>query len=216
MSAFSALTRLPQPKESELLPDLVKALLTAPGGPKQLLELPFPPNLRAAVDELLTTTKGNVAPLGGAAPPQQQHRILAAWRLKHNDFRGAAAALYPRLEATQKQILKPGGIKFTLGHGNGNKTSVGGIHGDDNGGGGEMERGLDEMYLAVINFLECAGGEQGEGWVLSRDTEGRRKAVSSEGLRKDWLKELDRRSVIEGGKWTFGAGRGGDDAMEVG
>lgn len=83
-----------------------------------------------------------------------------------------------------------------------------------------MKRGgedLENDYLAIINLLACAGN--GHRWVLSEgDVKGmtggkvKRKVVTIEDVRAQYQKELDRRSVIEGGNYTFG---GGGDEMDV-
>ncbi len=82
-------------------------------------------------------------------------------------------------------------------------------------------RRLDESYLTVINLLSCIGPEdsdthekRSEAWLLSAVDGGKRRVVSIEDVRKGWQKELDRRSVVEGGKWGFGLGDG--DEMELG
>lgn len=134
----------------------------------QLLALPFLATLHEKIDTLLVE--------------QKKPKILAAWRLHRQDFRGAAAALLPPLQAAQATA----------------KT------GDD---------GLENQYLAVINLLACAG--EGNGWVLSEDAEGKekRKIVEIKDVRAQYQKELDRRSVIEGGR--FGFVGGGGDEMDV-
>lgn len=113
--------------------------------------------------------------------------MLAAWRLHHHEFRGAAAALLPPLQAAQARAKR----------------------GDD---------GLEDQYLAVINLLACAG--EGNGWVLSEDASGgegkgkrKRKIVEVGDVRALYQRELDRRSVIEGGRFGF-VGAGGDE-MDV-
>lgn len=70
-----------------------------------------------------------------------------------------------------------------------------------------------EGYLAVINLLSCSG----DGWVLSGGKDGRgsepgkRKLVTLEDVRKKYQDELDRRSLIENGRFGFGEG----EAMDV-
>lgn len=73
--------------------------------------------------------------------------------------------------------------------------------------------GLENQYLAVINLLVCAGKENG--WVLSEDEggKGKRKIIEVSDVRAQYQKELDRRSVIEGGR--FGFVGGGGDEMDV-
>ena len=72
--------------------------------------------------------------------------------------------------------------------------------------------GLENGYLAVINLLACAGKENS--WVLSEDVaqgkgKGKRKVVTIGDVREAYQRELDRRSVIENGR--FGFGGGGDE-----
>lgn len=121
--------------------------------------------------------------------------------MHHNDFRGAAAALLPDLRQAQLQSQhRP-------------KRSA--------------EREMDEIYLMVINLLACAGKD--EGWVLSGGSasriagdgvggfgkpEGaRRKVTTLQDVREEYQKELDRRSVIESGRYDFGGGVG--ETMDV-
>ena len=90
-TAYTALTRHPAP--STLLPSLISALLSTPNALPQLLAFPFPPSLYSDIDALL-------------AAHRKDPKILAAWRLHHNSFRGAAAALLPPLQAKQAQAKK--------------------------------------------------------------------------------------------------------------
>jgi len=177
-TAFSALTR--HPNAATLLPSLMTSLLTTPNALPQLLSLPFPPNLHSQIDDILSSPKTNASP-----------KILSAWRLHHNDYRGAAAALLPPLQAAQ---AKP-------------KRNA---------------DGLEDEYLAVINLLACAG--QDNSWVLSRDStdnkgvpsvKERRKLVTIGDVRGFYQKELDRRSVIEGGRYGFAGGADEGDEMDV-
>lgn len=142
--------------------------MSTPNAIPQLLELPFPATLHEKIDALLLE--------------QKKPKILAAWRLHRQDYRGAAAALLPSLQAAQARAKK----------------------GDD---------GLENQYLAVINLLACAG--EGNRWVLSEDVggKGKRKIVEIKDVRAQYQKELDRRSVIEGGR--FGFVGGGGDEMDV-
>lgn len=144
--------------------------MSTPNALPQLLALPFPVNLHEKIDALLVE--------------QKKPKILAAWRLHHQDFRGAAAALLPPLRAAQARAKR----------------------GDD---------GLENQYLTVINLLACAG--EGKGWVLSEDVDGgkgKRKIVEVKDVRALYQRELDRRSVIEGGRFGFVGGGGGDE-MDV-
>ncbi|KAL6717947.1 hypothetical protein ACLMJK_004032 [Lecanora helva] len=174
-SAYSALTRHPAPET--LLPSFISALLTTPTALPQLLSLPFPPTLHAQIDTILSSPSTKCSP-----------KILASWRLHHNDPRGAAAALLPSL-------LQEGKNK----------------RGKADGGGGK----LANEYLAVINLLACAGGENG--WVLSRDggEGGKRGLVTIGDVRGGYQGMLDRESLIASGKFAFGGGGGGGGGEEM-
>lgn len=81
--------------------------------------------------------------------------------------------------------------------------------------------GLENEYLAVINLLACAGQENG--WVLSQDVSnkgmpgggGKRKVVTIGDVRGLYQKELDRRNVIESGRYGFAGGVDDGDEMDV-
>ncbi|KAL8733716.1 MAG: hypothetical protein Q9166_001909 [cf. Caloplaca sp. 2 TL-2023] len=214
-TAFTALTRLPQKDQDELLPKMVKALLALPNGPSQLLELPWPARLHPAIDRYLANEKITHTRKSSANPStaRDPRKILAAWRLNHGDFRAAAAALYPQLQSQilqqQKGKQKVGGAmpRFRIG---------------SSSSGEEVEarytRGLDEAYLTVINLMACIDSEEngkggGDAWLLSNADGGKRKVVPIEDVRKGWQRELDRRSVVEGGRWGFGMG---GDEMDLG
>ena len=168
-SAYSALIRHRAPKT--LLPTLISSLLTTPDAQSLLLSLPFPPNLYPDIDAILSSHK-------------QSPKILAAWRLHHNDCRGAAAALLAPLQQALSKVKR-----------------------DD--------EGLEDSFLAVINLLACAGDSNG--WVLYQDdangksgltgTKTKRRIVTIDDVRSLYQKELDRRSIIEGGRFGF-AGEG--------
>ncbi|KAL8717789.1 MAG: hypothetical protein Q9225_005004 [Loekoesia sp. 1 TL-2023] len=217
-TAFTALARLPQHDQINLLPTMGKAILALPDGPKQLLDLPWPPHIHPAIDVYLSNDKSfqPKSPDRLTIPAERQRKILAAWRLKHGDFRGAAAALYPQLHITKKQTHKSGALpKFRLGGSGGEDFS------------GVEDRALDESYLSVINLMACIGGENenigkrdnddandGGAWLLSAADGGKRKVVTISDVRKGWQKELDRRSAVEGGRWGFGLV--GGDEMDIG
>ncbi|KAL8830259.1 MAG: hypothetical protein Q9170_005811 [Blastenia crenularia] len=218
-SAFTALTRLPQRDQLILLPTIVKALLDLSDGPKQLLGLPWPSHIHPAIDAYLSNDQSSqkISSKRVTNPIERQRKILAAWRLKNGDFRGAAAALYPQLQTTKKQKHKFGAVSKFRAEGSGG----------DGVEGFEAKR-TDESYLSVINLMACIGGENdsagwmdgksakdGEAWLLSfNGDDGKRKVVTISDVRKGWQKELDRRSVIEGGRWGFGLV--GGDKMELG
>ncbi|KAL8798785.1 MAG: hypothetical protein Q9182_006397 [Xanthomendoza sp. 2 TL-2023] len=218
-TAYTALMRLPHEEQSKVLPDLVKALLKLPNGPSQLLELPWPAQLHPIIDKYLTNEKQfpHVLTPGTTTPAvRDQRKILAAWRLHHDDFRGAAAALYFQLHQqtlqTQKGKQKAGTLPRFRIEGSSDGTEKG-------------DRAVDEGYLTVINLMACISngalerantcndGRDDDAWLLSAANGGKRKVVRIEDVRKGWQKELDRRSVVEGGRWGFGMD---DDEMDVG
>ena len=107
-------------------------------------------------------------------------KLLAAWRLQQNDFPGAASALLPSLNALQANV----------------GTSKG------------EEKDLENQYLTIINLLECAGKENA--WLLSGGStevgggsKEKRKVVTVDDLRASYQKELDRRSLIDRGNFSF-------------
>lgn len=210
-TAFSALTRLRKHDQTALLPTLINTLLAIPNGPKQLLDLPWPAHIHPAIDGYLSNDKKSQLKRSEKPPVslERQRKLLAAWRLKHGDFRGAAAALYSQMQSTVKQkgAQRPGAVS---------KLRLAGDDPEELG-----SRRMDERYLTVINLMACIGGDEantddkrGEAWVLSAADGGKRKVVTIEDVRKGWQKELDRRSVVEGGRWGFGLGNG--DELDLG
>lgn len=80
---------------------------------------------------------------------------------------------------------------------------------------------MEDSYLAVINLLACAGKEND--WVLSEGDGGglkmgahavkeKRKVVTIHDVRRDYQSELDRRSIIESGRFGF---VGGGEEMDM-
>ncbi|KAL8644709.1 MAG: hypothetical protein Q9226_007629, partial [Calogaya cf. arnoldii] len=204
-SAYTSLVRLPQKEQGRFLPELVKTLLALPNGPSQLLELPWPAHFHAAIDEELANTRrhsqtstSNPSP---ASTMGDRRKILAAWRLRHGDYRGAAAAMYPQLQSSVSQHQRGKQKASAIP-----QSKIGGLR-NSNGGTVKGSRGVDEAYLSVINLMACIDSgeeEKKEAWLLSNADGGKRRVVTIEDVRKGWQKELDRRSVVEGGRWGFG------------
>ncbi|KAL8982463.1 MAG: hypothetical protein Q9205_003031 [Flavoplaca limonia] len=205
-SAYTSLSRLPPKDQSRLLPEFMKALLSLPNGPGQLLDFPWPAHFHAAIDAELADTRRSWATMtDGSASSANMNRdrrmkILAAWRLRLGDFRGAAAAMYPQLQALVPQQHK--GKRASSGMG---RSKIGG---STNDGMTKGSLGVDEAYLSVMNLMACIDDtgdrERKEAWLLSDADGGKRRVVTIEDVRKGWQKELDRRSVVEGGRWGFG------------
>ncbi|KAL9584416.1 MAG: hypothetical protein Q9203_004670 [Teloschistes exilis] len=214
-SAYAALIQLPQDDQPAMIPTMLRSLLTLPTGPSRLLDLPWPPHLHGWIDKYLANEdiSGTKSALKNVLRPERQCKILAAWRLRHGDFRGAAAVLYSHLQMTQKASQKSDGLpRFRL-------TAEG-----ENEMGG---RALDEAYLSMINLMACDGDEQDPNdnkdgresersgsWLLSSKQGAKRKLVTISDVRKDWQMELDRRSAVEAGRYGFGLGHG--DEMDLG
>ena len=220
-TAFSAMTRHPDPTES-LLSSFIRKILTSsdPNVTEKLLILPIPPHLHEHVDTLL------------AAHHPPKPKILAAWRLRHDDFRGAAAALLDSLNRNNQ----PSSLPQRTGR---EKTAT------------IVEDGVEATYLTIINLLACAG--DGEEWVLApsssrfspRSTssssahsdvnksgaagetigaKAKRELITLDDIRAAYQRELDRRSVLETGNFSFaldevtngnGGGGGRGEMMDV-
>lgn len=206
-SAFTVLTRLPVETSSELVPAFLAALL-AEDEFNRALDAPWPPKLSPHVEGFLAqkACKPSTATFSNPSAPQYS-KLLAAWRMRHLDYRGAAAALLVHLQSVYK--LKRS--SFTRAQ-------------DDE---------IISTYLSVINLLACCGGED-EAWVLTDSfdevkprTKGskqdenkkKRKLVTLNDVRARYQKELDRRSMLENGQFAFGLDGAGeedrDNAMDV-
>ncbi|KAL8766345.1 MAG: hypothetical protein Q9209_006872 [Squamulea sp. 1 TL-2023] len=204
-TAYTSITRLPQVEQCKILPDLVKVLLALPNGPSQLISLPWPAHFHAAIDAELANerqlSEKKSSGLSTGLVTRDRRRVLVAWRLRHGDFRGAAAALYSQLHSQgiphQNGKQKAGALPG---------SKIGGLR-NSSEGTEKNNRRVDEVYLSVINLMACIDNEHQEGkeaWLLSSTDRGKRRVVRIEDVRKDWQKELDRRSVVEGGRWGFG------------
>ena len=164
------------------------------GETAQLLSFPFPPTLHPAIDAfLLKRARSSSLEPNSPTDSPKNYEILSSWRLNHKDFRGAAAALLERLQRLQKLSARPGRLAE----------------------GGDA---LLQVYLSVINLLACVPGD---GWVLSGgdDADGiggrKRRLVTIKDVRKEYQDELDRRSMIENGRFGFGYAEGEGDEMDV-
>ena len=154
--------------------------MAATGSVSELLELPFP-GLKQDVDAILlehAKQELDNTPAPDSAVPF--YRILYAWRLRQGDMRGAAAVLVERLESRQQRVQRK-------------RTGMSRQK--------EGEAVLEE-YLVAINALALVGED--EGWVLvgGKGLEGaKRKVVKLEDVRRGYQEELDRRSVLDNGRF---------------
>lgn len=187
-----------------LLPTLISAMITDNKAAK-LVAYPFPPDLHPPIDAFLLH-KARSSPIDTRhhPPPLNFYQILSSWRLLHHNLQGAAAALLERLQRLPDSYAVATAAAAAAGTMTITPNSVPNSERD----------AVLEGYLAVINLLSCAG----ERWVLSGGKEGhgngvmaggKRKVVTLEDVRKKYQDELDRRSVIENGRFGYGD----DDAM---
>ena len=162
----------------------------------QLIDLPFI-GLQDRVDDILAQKCQSIVDVvNGIA----YHKILYAWRIKRNDFRGATAISFERLERLQSSGLA------------------------DKKLGGELETPVTSQYIALINTLSCVDPKQA--WILAEEqnikpgkglkgsvavTQPRRSVITLEDVRRGYQGELDRLAAIENNQFTFG----GDDDLEM-
>jgi nuclear pore complex protein Nup160 len=158
----------------------------------ELLQLPFL-GLQDAVDEILASKCHSIVDVTVGVP---YHKILYAWRIRRNDFRGAAAV---SLERLQRMKMAGMGDKV-LGSANGANHD-------------ELETPVTKQYLMLINALSCVDPKQA--WILAEDTTrngkengavGKRKVFTLDDIRKDYQSELDRIAAIENNQFAFAGG----------
>lgn len=164
----------------------------------ELVELPFP-NLENVVDEFLAKKcKATVDVVTGVP----YHQILYAWRIKRNDYRGAAAILVDRIQKLR------------------NLGEADQLAGDD-----VLDTAVTRAYLMLINVLSCVDKKQA--WVTREESPaversdgsndsgsfggGKRKVVTLADIRREYQDELDRIAAIQNNQFGFAA----DDEMDV-
>lgn len=160
----------------------------------ELIDLPFI-GLQTAVDDILAQKCLGIVDVNAGVP---YHKILYAWRIKRNDFRGAAAVILERLQKLQQS-------------GDGDKA-LGGGSGVDG-----LETEVTKQYLMLINALSCVDPKQA--WVLSEPPSskpgtagsssvisGKRKVVTLDDARRRYQEELDRIAAIENNQFEFEVG----------
>lgn len=165
----------------------------------ELLDLPFT-GLQSEVDEILAQKCQGIIDVNVGVP---YHKILYAWRLKRNDFRGAAAVSLERL----RRLQESGDGDNVLGH---------------SPGVDELDTPVTKQYLMLINALSCVDPKQA--WILSEPLPGKtspgaqsdsivekRKVITLEDARKGYQEELDRIAAIENNQFAFVEG----DEMEM-
>lgn len=159
----------------------------------QLTELPFI-GLQDAVDEILAKKCHSIVEVSIGVP---YHKILYAWRIRHSDFRGAAAISFERLQRLQQS-------------GEGDRAL-----GEDT-----LETAVTKQYVALINALSCVDPKQA--WILADEpprkqssgvkmAQPKRKVVTLVDIRKAYQDELDRIAAIQNDQYAFAEG----DEMDV-
>jgi nuclear pore complex protein Nup160 len=158
----------------------------------ELVELPFI-GLQDAVDDILAQKCQNIVEVTVGVP---YHKILYAWRIKCNDFRGAAAISLSRLQKLQQAG-----------------------EGDRNLGEDGTETPVTKQYVALINALSCVDPKQA--WIFQEEPSTKssaavkngpkRKVVTLDNIRRSYQEELDRIAAIENNQFAFG----GADEMDV-
>lgn len=238
-TAYTALIQHPDPPS--LLPTLISTMLTENKAAK-LIAFPFPPALHPAIDTFLlqkarsspidhnnhndNARQYSPPPPSSSSSPLNYYQILSSWRLRHHNAQGAAAALLERLHRLPDTFTSA--LTTTTVGATANANTNGHRVAQEDEQQEERDAVL-ETYLAIINLLSCAG----EGWVLSGGKErkgtegggggggavggkaegGKRKVVTLEDVRRSYQEELDRRSVLENGR--FGFDEGDDIMMDV-
>ncbi|KAL1853268.1 hypothetical protein Daus18300_011836 [Diaporthe australafricana] len=170
----------------------------------ELTALPFP-SLQEEVDSILQQKCRNTTDVVRGTP---YHQILYAWRITHNDYRGAAAVLHDRLQKLRQA-------------GEGDK-----LNGED-----VLDTVVTRQFLLLINALSCvdpkqawitieeappAGGAHNAGTDHDRAAAAkpRRKVVTLADLRRQYHAELDRIAAIQNNQFGFTADDD-DDVMVI-
>ncbi|KAG5980353.1 hypothetical protein E4U55_004112 [Claviceps digitariae] len=157
----------------------------------ELVSLPFP-GLQQDVDDILAAKCRNTADVVQGFP---YHQVLYSWRIKRNNYRGAASVLLDRI---QKLKLAGEGDKIT---------------GED-----MLDTPVTRQYLLLINALSCVDPKQA--WIFDEgspalrqngDGARKRKVVSLAEVRKQYQDELDRIAAIQNNQFGFET----SDAMEL-
>ncbi|KOS20607.1 Nucleoporin nup120 [Escovopsis weberi] len=162
----------------------------------ELVGLPFP-GMQQEVDDILSQRCKTLADIAGGSP---YHQVLYSWRIKRNNYRGAASVILDKI-----QKLRRAG------------------EGDQANGDDLLDTPVTKQYLLLINALSCVDPKQA--WIFDEsgvgaDTGGgqqeveaaaRRKVVSLVDIRKQYQDELDRISAIQNNQFAFVA----DDMMDL-
>ncbi|KAF7559693.1 hypothetical protein G7046_g4462 [Stylonectria norvegica] len=158
----------------------------------ELVALPFP-GMQQEVDDMLAQRSKAIVDVIDGFP---YHQILYSWRIKHNNYRGAASVLLDRI-----QKLRHAG------------------EGDQITGEDILDTPVTRQYLLLINALSCVDAKQA--WIYEEPAAvkgrggdaplGKRRVVTLADIRKQYQDELDRIAAIQNNQFGFEA----DDVMEI-
>lgn len=167
----------------------------------ELIALPFS-GLQEEVDDILFQKCRATAEVVRGVP---YHKILYAWRITHNDYRGAAAVLHDRL----RKLRRAGGEA--------DRHMVAGAD--------VLDTAVTRQFLMLINALSCVdpkqawiavevGDDDGDAGDEKRGGGGKRKVVTLAELRRQYQAELDRVAAIQNNQFGLAA-EDEDDVMIV-
>lgn len=157
----------------------------------ELVSFPFP-GMQQDVDDILAQKCRNTMDVVQGFP---YHQVLYSWRIKRNNYRGAASVILDRIQKLRMV-------------GEGDRIS-----GDD-----ILDTPVTRQYLLLINALSCVDAKQA--WIFDEavpgvgqnvNTPSKRKVVSLADIRKQYQDELDRIAAIQNNQFGFEA----DDVMDV-
>ncbi|QPC66902.1 hypothetical protein HYE67_009133 [Fusarium culmorum] len=155
----------------------------------ELVSMPFP-GLQQEVDDILSQKTKATLDIIEDFP---YHQVLYSWRIKHNNYRGAASVVLDRIHK-----LRSAG------------------EGDEATGEDILDTPVTRQYLLLINALSCVDSKQA--WIYDETPAGygqkdvvKRKVVSLADIRKQYQDELDRITAIHNNQFGFEA----DDVMEI-
>ncbi|KAI6246010.1 Nucleoporin [Erysiphe necator] len=192
--AYSALTRFTNPtlQTTYLRTLIIKMCETS--NASYLIEFPFV-GMQDKVDGILSQKCQNTMDiLSGIS----YHKILYAWRIKQNNFRGAASILLNRLYRLRKL---------------GSADQIIESH--------QLETPITQQYISLINTLCCVDPKQA--WILQEieNTENqssmineqspKRQVITLSDLRNNYQAELDRLGAIHNNQFQFE----GSDPMNI-
>ena len=152
----------------------------------ELVALSFP-GMQQDVDDILAERCKTTMDVVQGSP---YHQLLYSWRIKHDNYRGAATVLFDRIQKLRVA-------------GEGDK-----IAGDDT-----LDTPVTKQYLLLINALTCV--EPKQAWIYDESGLGqgaaKRRLVTLADVRKQYQDELDRIAAIQNNQFGFEA----DDVMEI-